>query len=241
MWYRIAALLPILGLALVLGPGAAAAGEPSDRRIREYILNHPEVIVEALEKYRSRQRANQAQRNAEAITVNKEAIQNHPMTPVSGRADADVTIVEFFDYQCGFCKRALPTMLDIMKSDKGVRVVWKEFPILGPTSEFAARAAMAARKQGKYLPFHIRVMGSRGKLTPEKIFHLARKADLDIDRLKKDMDDPAIKKYLQDTIRLAQSIGINGTPAFIIGDKLVPGAIDKDRLMELIAQTRGRS
>lgn len=121
------------------------AGE-LENAIREYLLNNPEVIIEALEKYESRQR--QARENAArtALTAHKTSLFDHPMTPVSGTRDADVTIVEFFDYQCGFCKRTLGSMLSILKEDPKVRVVWKEMPILGPTSEFAARAAMAAKR-----------------------------------------------------------------------------------------------
>ncbi len=242
MWHRIAAVLPIIGLLCGLGFGvASAADDPTDERIRQFILNNPEVLIQALEKYQLKERDRQRQESAAAIATYRDKILNHPMTPVSGNKNGDVTVVEFFDYQCGFCKRTLPTMLEILKQDKKLRVVWKELPILGPVSQIAARAAMAAQKQGKYLPFHVAVMGARGQLTANKIFRLAKKVGLDVDRLKRDMKDPAIDAYLRETIRLAQSIGINGTPGFIIGDKLVPGAIERDRMMELIANARSRS
>ena len=242
MWHRLAAVLPVFGLLCGLGIGVAgAADDPTDERIRQFILNNPEVLIQALEKYQLKERDRQRQESAAAITTNRDKILNHPMTPVSGNKNGDVTIVEFFDYQCGFCKRTLPTMLEMIKQDKKLRVVWKELPILGPVSQIAARAAMAAHKQGKYVPFHIAVMGARGQLTTNKIFRLAKKVGLDVDRLKRDMKDPAIDTYLRNTIRLAQSIGINGTPGFIIGDKLVPGAIEKDRMMELIAKARSQS
>lgn len=234
--------MPVLALLCGLGIGAAsAADDPTDERIRQFILNNPEVLIEALEKYQLKEQDRQRRESAAAITTYREQILNHPMTPVSGNENGDVTIVEFFDYQCGFCKRTLPTMLEILEQDKKLRVVWKELPILGPVSQVAARAAMAAQNQGKYVPFHVAVMGARGQLTTNKIFRLAKKVGLDVDRLKKDMKDPAIDSYLRETIRLARSIGINGTPGFIIGDKLVPGAIEKDRMMELIANARGRS
>ncbi len=242
MWHRIAAGMSVLGLVCGMGIGiAVAADDPTDERIRQFILNNPEVLIQALEKYQLQEQDRQRQQSAAAISAHRDKILNHPMTPVSGNKNGDVTIVEFFDYQCGFCKRTLPTMLDIIKQDEKVRVVWKELPILGPVSQVAARAAMAAQNQGKYVPFHVAMMGARGQLTTTKIFRLAKKVGLDVDRLKKDMKDPKIDIYLQETIRLAQSIGINGTPGFIIGDKLVPGAIEKDRMMELIAAARGQS
>ncbi len=129
-------------------------------------------------------------------------------------------------------------MLEVQKEDPHLRVAWKELPILGPASEFAARAAMAANRQNKYLAFHVAVMGNRGKLTPDTVLKLAGKAGIDVERLKRDMADPAIDKYLKDTLQLAQELGINGTPGFIIGGKLVPGALDKQQMKDLIAEAR---
>jgi protein-disulfide isomerase len=129
-------------------------------------------------------------------------------------------------------------MLEVQKEDPRVRIAWKELPILGPTSEIAARAAMAAKRQDKYLEFHLAVMSNRGPLTDERIFQLAAKAGVDVARLKRDMGDPAIEKYLQETLLLAQQLGINGTPGFVIGGKLVAGAIDKDQMKALIAEAR---
>jgi protein-disulfide isomerase len=163
------------------------------------------------------------------------------MTPVSGNPKGDVTIVEFFDYQCGYCKRTMQNVLDLQKEDPKVRVAWKELPILGPVSEFAARAAMAAEKQGKYMEFHTAVMGARGQLTPEGVMKHAADAGIDVDRLKRDMMAPEIGKYLRDTLQLAQELGINGTPGFVIGGKLVPGALDKEQMKALIAKAREAS
>lgn len=212
-----------------------------EKAIHDYLLNHPEVIIEALEKYEARQRNAQREAAKAALRLHRDILFNHPMTPVSGGKNADVTIVEFFDYQCGFCKRVLDTVVSVMDSDPKVRVVWKDFPILGPTSEFAARAAMAAERQGKYLQFHTRVMGARGQLTPQKILRIAEKIGLDVDRLKTDMAAPEITKYLADTAQLAQALGITGTPGFVIGDSIVSGAIGKAKMQELIAATRNRS
>ena len=160
------------------------------------------------------------------------------MSPVSGNPQGDVTLVEFFDYQCGHCKRSLQSVMDLLESDGQLRIVWKEFPILGSVSRFAARAGMAAARQGRYLEYHVAVMGSRGRLTEDGIMAMAADAGLDVRRLRRDMRDPAIKDYLDETIRLARTLGIGGTPAYVIGDALVPGAVGGDRLKEFIAKAR---
>lgn len=243
---RIHFFLPIMTLLFAAGAagatGAIAADAPDkqalDQAIRSYLLEHPEVIIQSLEKFEQQQRAARDQASTDALASRKDDLYNHPMTPVTGNPKGDVTIVEFFDYQCGYCKRTMQTVLEVQKEDPRVRVAWKELPILGPASVFAARAAMAAKRQDKYLDFHVAVMGNRGPLTPDTVFQLAKKAGISVDRLKRDMEDPAIEKYLHDTLQLAQQLGINGTPGFVIGGKLVPGALDKDQMKDLIAEAR---
>lgn len=231
--------VPILALGAAAVPAAdLPEKEALNEAIRGYILEHPEVIIEALEKYENRERAEREKATTAALSERKDDLFNHPMTPITGNPDGDVTIVEFFDYQCGYCKRTMQNVLDLQKEDPKIRIVWKELPILGPVSEFASRAAMAAEKQGKYLEFHVAVMGARGQLTPESVMKHAADAGLDVDQLKQDMMSPEIGKYLRDTLQLAQQLGINGTPGFVIGDKLVPGALSKDQMKDLIAQTR---
>lgn len=244
---KLAFAVPFLAALLALGPANAdetfknMEKEAFEKAVRTYILEHPEVIIEALEKYEAQERNAQEKAAAEALVAQKDKLFKHPMTPISGNRDGDVTVVEFFDYQCGFCKRTLNTVLEVLDSDKRVKVVWKELPILGPASEFAARAAMASNKQGKYQEYHVALMSARGRLTPEKVFRLASKIGLNVDQLKRDMEDPMITAYLQETLRLAQALGINGTPGFVIGNKLVPGAIDTSRMKELIAEVRNQS
>ena len=234
--------VPPIAVLLLLATGAAAADAPEkqalDQAIRSYLLEHPEVIIQSLEKYQQKQHEEQEKASTEALTTRKDDLYNHPMTPVTGNPNGDVTIVEFFDYQCGYCKRTMQTVLEVQKEDPKLRIAWKELPILGPASEFAARAAMAAKRQNKYLDFHVAVMGNRGPLTQDTVFQLAGKAGISVDRLKRDMQDPAIDKYLRDTLLLAQQLGITGTPGFVIGGKLVPGAIDKGQMKELIAEAR---
>ena len=128
--------------------------------------------------------------------------------------------------------------MELLETDSKVRIVWKEYPILGPVSRFAARAAMAAGRQGRYYDFHVGVMSRRGQLTEAGVIGVAEKLGLNIEQLRRDMKDPAIEKYLQETVRLAKTLGIRGTPAFVIGDTLVPGAIDGARMKEIVAETR---
>ncbi|MGE4220331.1 MAG: DsbA family protein [Alphaproteobacteria bacterium] len=246
MPFRPAAFLRPLFAALMLTMPAAAADAPAtpaqreavEAIVRDYLLRNPEVLVQALEGYRAKEAARKEQAASEAIVKQRDALLNHPMSPVSGNPKGDVTVVEFFDYQCGYCKRSLETMLDAMKSDPKLRVVWKDLPILGPVSRYAAEAAMASSKQGKYLDFHVAVMGARGQLTEARVQELAEKAGIDVARMKKDMTDPAIARYLDETTETAMALGITGTPGFIVGDHLIPGAIGPDDIRAVIAEAR---
>ena len=245
MRYRVLAALAAFALmaGIAVESRARSAASPELDRgaiegiVRDYLLRNPEVIEEAIGILRAKQQAEERARAQAAIRENGEALRAHPMSPVSGNADGDVTVVEFFDYQCGYCKRALKTMEDVLETDANVRVVWKEFPILGPVSVFAARAAMAAERQGRYLPFHLALM-REPKLTEEKVLEVAARTGLDMGRLRQDMKDPAIGAYLDETRALARQLGIGGTPAFVVGDTLVPGIIDSGRMKELVAALR---
>lgn len=220
-------------------PAAASPDRDAVRKIiREYLLEQPEIIEEAIRVLQTRREAQQLSQTRAAIGAHDEALRAHPMSPASGNPKGDVTLVEFFDYQCGYCKRSLKPVMDLLEADKQLRVVWKEFPILGPVSRFAARAAMASVKQGLYFEFHVAVMGSRGQLTERRVMAIAGDVGLDVRRLRRDMEDPAIENYLDETIRLARTLGIKGTPAFVIGDTLVPGAVGGERLKELIGKAR---
>ena len=241
-------LLPLLAIAaaaaFIPDSRAESPATPSlDREavrkiVREYLLEHPEVIEEAIQVLQVNRESREQDRVRAALREHDKALRSHPMSPVSGNPKGDVTLVEFFDYQCGYCKRSLKPVKDLLETDSQLRVVWKEFPILGPVSRLAARAAMASKKQGRYLEFHVAVMGSRGKLTEDRVMAIAGSVGLDVQRLRRDMEDPAIDNYLDETIRLAQVLGIRGTPAFVIGDTMVPGAVDGVRLKELIARAR---
>jgi protein-disulfide isomerase len=240
LFYGLIALM--LALPILASPaGAQIAG--GDKRaiediVRQYILDNPEIIAEAITRLRQRGREARAQSQQRARTDNAARIFDNPLTPEMGNPNGDVTVVEFFDYQCGYCKQVLPAFKKVIESDKNLRVLMKELPILGPVSRFAARASMASEKQGLYFPYHIALMELNGRLSEKRVIDTARKVGLDIETLVKDMADPAIDAYLDQTLELAQLLGINGTPAFLFGNQLVPGAIKEDQMRAFIAAAR---
>ena len=163
-----------------------------------------------------------------------------PTSPVGGNPNGDVTIVEFFDYQCGYCKVVFPRIEKLLIDDSNLRFVFKEMPILGPNSVFAARAALAARMQGEkqYVAFHKVMMASRGSLNKASVLRFATDAGLDVDRLKGDMEDDNINDMIRRNLKLADALSINGTPAFVIGDTIVRGAVDLLKLKILVERAR---
>ena len=209
-----------------------------EKIIRDYLITNPELIQEAIQALQAKRETAENARAKAAMVAQGDALRTHPMTPVSGNASGDVTVVEFFDYQCGYCKRSLASIIGLLKSDKQVRVVWKELPILGPASRFAARAAMAAKKQEKYFQFHVALMVARGRLTEQKVMDVAKDVGLEVAQLRSDMKDPRIEAYLDETQQLATALGIRGTPAFVIGNTVVRGAIDEAGMKQIIAKMR---
>ena len=174
------------------------------------------------------------------IVARQDELLNDPASPVGGNPDGDVTLVEFFDYQCPYCKTIFPSIQALLAEDRNLRYVFKEFPILGRASVFAARAALAARRQGKYLEFHTALMPARGKLTETRVMRLAEKVGLDVDRLRRDMADGTVDAMIRRNLELADGLGIFSTPVFIIGDTQIPGAVEIDTLKVLIARARQR-
>lgn len=219
-------------------PFSALEEEAIRSVVRDYLIENPEVIVEAIEALRAQQREEELRTSQAAVADNAEALYEDPDAPVLGNPDGDVTIVEFFDYRCGYCKRVFPTLMEVVESDGNVRLVMKEWPILGPESDFAARAALAAQEQGKYADFHVKLMGAKGELSEDAVMTIARSAGLDTEQLRADMADPGIEAALRRTFTLAEKLGIRGTPAFVIGGELVPGAVGADRMRALIEAKR---
>ncbi len=208
--------------------------------VHEYLLAHPEVIIEALELYDARQAQYEAEMRAQAVAALGDEIFARPGSPVIGNPEGDVTLVEFFDYQCGYCKRMEPARAQLLAEDDGLRMVMKEFPILGPASVVAARAALAAEMQGRYEDFHAALMNIQGQLSEQMIFDTAAAVGLDVERLREDMQSPEVAAELRANMDLAQALGINGTPAFVINGQVVPGAVGYDRLKaEIEAEREG--
>ncbi len=209
--------------------------------VRDYLLANPEVLMEAAQVYRERQQEIQQQQAREALVSRREELDQDPDSPVLGNPDGDVVVVEFFDYRCPYCVRVAEPLREAVEDDGNIRLVMKEFPILGPESMVAARMALAAEKQGKYEELHFAMMTVSGKLTEEKAFKIADNIGLDMDQLRRDMEAPEIDAMLQRNFALAQALQINGTPAFVIGDEVVRGAIDMTTLREIVGQARANS
>ncbi|WP_051328538.1 DsbA family protein [Geminicoccus roseus] len=226
------------------GPVTSAPAAETDafgERVRAYLLQHPEVIMEAVQIFQDRQQAAQEENVKSTIAARSDDIFHDPTSPVGGNPDGDVTLVEFFDYNCPYCRAVAPTMAELRAADPSLRLVYKEFPILGPDSEVAARAALAADRQGKYEDFHDRLMQGEDKVTADKVFEVAAQVGLDLPRLKQDMADAATDRAIEDTRALAVALGINGTPGFVIGDQIIPGAVERATLEGLIAEQRTKS
>ena len=209
-----------------------------DQKIEDYILKHPEVIVKALQAYQDNQRRAKEQKVKATIQSRRDELFKDPDSPVAGNPSGDVTVVEFFDYNCPYCRRVVPVLEKLQQQDANVRIVFKEFPVLGPVSVFASRAALAAREQKKYLPFHEALMEIEEGLSEEIVMAAARQVGLDIDKLKKDMANPAINDILARNRALADDLSVNGTPSFVVGDNFLGGAVSLATIQGLIAQTR---
>jgi protein-disulfide isomerase len=230
--------------AILVGMSAAAQAEepelPADqveKIVRDYLLREPEIIYEALQELQRRQTEAAAARQREAIAANQSELLEAAHTPVGGNPNGDVTLVEFFDYRCAYCRRVVPSLQALLEEDRGLRVVFKDLPVLGPDSVRAAKAALASRNQDGYVRFHFALMAT-DDLSTEGIRAVAESVGRDADRLEADMAAPDVNAAIEANYALANELGIEGTPAFVIGDQLYPGALDKTRLEQLIRAAR---
>ncbi|MDF0644444.1 MAG: DsbA family protein [Nitrospira sp.] len=233
-------LLPILSgcASLADTPTSASSTQPqlTDQVIERYIRAHPEVIEQSLQALETKREAEERGRQKIAIGKRQKDLLNDPSSPVSGNLNGDVTLVEFFDYRCGFCKRAASAVTELQKEDLRVRVVYKDFPILGEPSELAAKAALSAHMQGKHQVFHEALLASKAEMTKDTLLAIAGDVGLDQKRLEADMANPEWQTVIDRNRALARDLGISGTPGFIVGTELVPGALDVNGLKELIAR-----
>lgn len=243
----ISTLVPLLAVAAphasVMAETAASAGDASLRRsieqvVEDYIRSRPEVIEQALIALETKRQAAEKERVKAAIGQHRSELLSDATSLVSGNPAADVTLVEFFDYRCGFCKKAHGTVAQLLKDDSRIRVVYKDLPVLGEESVFAAKAALAARAQGKHHALHEALLAAKTDLTTVQVMKIAGQVGLDTKKLAAAMLDPALNEIIDRNRALAQAVGVAGTPAFIIGSELVPGAIELDRFKEVIARTR---
>jgi protein-disulfide isomerase len=242
---RLACACLTVGIVLVASAPAGAEQakavdlpvEQIEKIVREYLLREPEVVYDALEELQRRQAEAAAVRQRAAIAQNQGELMNDHASPVGGNPDGDVTLVEFFDYRCAYCRRVVSSMRALLDEDRGLRVVFKELPVLGPDSVRAARAALASRNQDGYVPFHFALM-TADDLSLAGIRAAAETVGLDPDQLEADMAAPEVMATIEANYALANELGIEGTPAFVIGEQLIPGAVDKARLEQLIDEAR---
>jgi len=244
----IAALTLAAALAVGTGmPAAAQSFSPQQRGeieaiVKDYLLKNPEILKDVAAALEKQQAEADAARGQKAIKEHAAALFNSPYQVVLGNPRGDVTMVEFFDYNCGYCKRALADMLQLIQGDPKLRVVLKEFPVLGEASVQAAHVAAAAALQDKsgkkYLEFHRKLLTSRGQIGKAQALAAAKEAGFDVARIERDSGGPQVRKALEESFKLAEALGLNGTPSYVIGNNVVIGAIGLAKLKQNINQAR---
>jgi len=243
--FRLAALAAALLILAPLAPHARAEGSFSDAQkkemgevVRQYLLDHPEVLLEVSKALEAKQQQAEESQRTGALQSSAKQIFHSPDDFVAGDPKGDVTMVEFFDYNCGWCKKGYPEVMSLLDKDPNLRFVLKEFPIFGGDSDYAAMAALASKKQGKYWQLHQALFSHQGKVTKDVVDEIAKAQGIDMQQLAADMKSPEVAKTIADNHALAEQLAINGTPAFIIDDKLSPGYLPADGLAELIGRVR---
>ena len=216
----------------------APAQQITDEQVKqlalEAILENPQIIMQAVAILEQRDR----ERAASGANTVRLQLEQDPNSPNLGNPDGDVTVIEFFDYNCPYCRNAGQTVQELLASDANVRVIYREWPILGEDSVFASRAALAARAQGKYEEFHWALMNGEGRASEASILKLARHLDLDVEKLQADMTSPAVEAHIAQSNALARTLGFTGTPAFIVGDRTAPGMLSTDEITAMVAEAR---
>jgi protein-disulfide isomerase len=242
----VAALAAVLTMSLPLVVKADEFSTPQrgeiERIVREYLVSHPEVLQEAMAELDKRQSAAEDAKHKAAIKQYSKALFSSPRQVVLGNPDGNVTFVEFFDYNCGYCKHAMSDMLTLLKDDPKLKIVLKEFPVLGPGSVEAAKVAVAVRMQDKtgkkYLEFHKELLGGRGAADKARAMAVAKNVGMDMGRLEKDIDSPEVKATMEENFKIAEALGLNGTPSYVIGDNVIVGAVGLAGLQEKINTSR---
>jgi protein-disulfide isomerase len=242
------AIAAVCAALMLLAAAPARAAEPADpkrsdfeRMLKEYLAEHPEAIQDALDLLASRKATAKAEQQKAAIKANGGELFSSLRQVTLGNRAGDVTLVEFFDYNCGYCKRALADLIQLMKNDPKLKVVLKEYPILGPDSVEAARVAVAVRMQDageRYLAFHRKLLENRGHNDKARALAAAEEAGLDMVRLERDMASEEVTKSLDESTRLGKALAINGTPGYVVGERVIIGALGEQVLKDSIAAVR---
>lgn len=234
--------------SLMLTTPAPYAQEELDKTrieeiVRNYILEHPEIIAEAVQILQARAEAAAQEANRAAIIKNQALLVNDDLSITAGNPEGDVTLVEFYDYRCPYCRASHESISRLLAEDENLRIVFKQFPVKDqpgevPVSLISARMAMAAQAQGLFLLFHDAMFSAEPPLSKARVYEIAARIGLDMEQLDQDMRDPDITLHLRQTLVLASEIGATGTPTFVIGEVLIPGMVDYDTLKEFITYTR---
>ena len=238
-------LLPalLLSAAVFATPAFAAEFNPAQKSemeaiIKSYLLDHPELLQEMSDKLKAQQAQAETIARTKGLKENAAAIFKSKLDPVVGNPKGNVIMVEFMDYNCGWCKRSVGEVSQLIESDKDVKVVFKEFPIFGPDSEYAAKAALAANRQGKYWELHKALYATEGHVNAAVVDDTATRLGIDVVRMKKDMEDTEITKQIDNNHGLGQLLQLTGTPAFIIDQSVSPGYIPLDEMKSVVAEVR---
>jgi protein-disulfide isomerase len=236
-----------LGIA-ALSPAAAGAPDTAafsaaqkggiEAIVHDYLLQHPDVMIEALRIANAKLKAEAKDKTAIEVRKHWQELVRDPQTPSRGNPRGDVTIVEFFDFQCPYCKADETIVQKLLNQDKKLRIAYKDLPLLGAASVTAAHAALAARLQDKYDAFRLVMMNMKGDISDATVFVVAKAVGLDVARLKQDMQTPAIDAQLEDNLALAKALDVTGTPTFVVGTQVIEGAIDLSGMKELVADAR---
>ena len=214
------------------------ADEAFEKKVENFLMQNPDVLARALENLQDYYAIEDAKRQRQSVLDNAEELYSSSSDFTLGPKNAPVTIVEFFDYNCGYCKRVFPSLMKIVEETEDVRVVFKEFPILSENSLTAAIYALSLDEQLKFLTYHSKLMSSRGSVNPALLERTLREIGVDIEAVKSRAADTSIAETIDRTQALAGALGINGTPAFVINDEIHPGALSEDQLRELVAEAR---
>ena len=242
-----AALLALLVALPAAAPARAQSFNPEqrgeiERIIKEYLLSHPELMQDVMSELEKRQAVAEAEKHRDAVKEHSAAIFTSPRQVTLGNPQGDVTVVEFFDYNCGYCKRAMTDMMELMKGDGKIKFVLKEFPVLGEGSVQAAQVAAAVRMQDKtgkkYLEFHQKLLTGRGQADKTRALAAAKEIGMDVARIEKDIAGDEVKATLEENFKLAEALGLNGTPSYVVGNDVVVGAVGLNTLKEKVNSER---